>query len=154
MTVGRCFTPVSMWDGYYVRFDHVAQDTHPFWTRRFEWTTIRLTSVGRLCLTTLQPQLHSSLTRATYSTGLRMSGSPYSAFSSRFCPLITSRQAGDDAVSRTISAVGLDEAYQISLIAPTSIYSYKGQWLGVPCRPSPVSVDTVSDERVAPKPCT
>jgi hypothetical protein len=22
-----------MWDGYYMRFDHVAQDTYPFWTR-------------------------------------------------------------------------------------------------------------------------
>ena len=40
---------------------------------------------------------------------------------------MTSRQAGDDAVSRTISAVGLDETYQISLISPTSVYSYKEQ---------------------------
>ena len=33
MTVGCCFTPVSVWDGYYVSFDHVALDTYPFWTR-------------------------------------------------------------------------------------------------------------------------
>ena len=38
-----------------------------------------------------------------------MSGLSLSAFSSRFCPLRTSRQAGDDAVSRTTSAVGLDD---------------------------------------------
>ena len=31
VTVGRCFTPVSVWSGYYTRIDRVAQDTHPFW---------------------------------------------------------------------------------------------------------------------------
>jgi hypothetical protein len=36
-----------------------------------------------------------------------------SAFSSRFCLLITSRQAGDDAVSLTIKAVELDDTYRI-----------------------------------------
>ncbi|MCP5014721.1 MAG: hypothetical protein GY938_05480 [Ketobacter sp.] len=33
LTVGCCFTPVSVWDGYYTRFDGVARDTYPFWTR-------------------------------------------------------------------------------------------------------------------------
>ena len=41
--------------------------------------------------------------------GITTSGSPYSAFSSRFCPLITSRRVGDDAVTRTTSGVGLDD---------------------------------------------
>jgi hypothetical protein len=40
-----------------------------------------------------------------------MSGSPYSAFSSRFNRLITSRTIGDDAVSLTIKAVELDDTY-------------------------------------------
>jgi len=30
LTLGCCFTPVSVWDGYYVSIDHVAQDTFPF----------------------------------------------------------------------------------------------------------------------------
>jgi hypothetical protein len=42
-----------------------------------------------------------------------MSGSPYSAFSSRFNRLITSRTIGDDAVSLTIKAVELDDTYRI-----------------------------------------
>jgi len=95
--------PVSVWDGYHVRFDHVAQE---------------LTSVGRLCLTTLQPQLHSSLTSPALVRrcqcshlldGIITSGSRFSAFSSRFSRLRTSRPGGDDAVSLTIEAVELDD---------------------------------------------
>ena len=41
--------------------------------------------------------------------GIRMSGSPYSAVSARFCLLRTSRQAGDNAVTRTTARVGLDD---------------------------------------------
>lgn len=40
--------------------------------------------------------------------GITASGSQCSAFSSRFCPLRTSRGAGDDAVTRTTAGVGLD----------------------------------------------
>ncbi len=87
-----------------------------------------------------------------------MSGSSLSAVSSRFSRLRTSHPGGDDAVSRTISAVGLDETDQISLIAPTSIYSLqstqdfviKGQWSIVLCRPSPGPEGPVSNERIAP----
>jgi len=44
--------------------------------------------------------------------GITTSGSPYSAVSSRFNRLRTSRPVGDDAVSRTTSAVGLAEETQ------------------------------------------
>jgi len=40
------------------------------------------------------------------------------------------------------------------IIAPTSIYSYKRQWLVVFCRPSPDLVRSVSDERIAPNQST
>ena len=41
--------------------------------------------------------------------GITASGSHCSAFSARFCPLITSRGAGADAVTRTTAGVGLDD---------------------------------------------
>jgi hypothetical protein len=102
VTVGCCFTPVSVWDGYYVRFDHVAQDTHPFWTRPVNQRRPVV--------------LHDASTTASLIVnlshlldGITTSGSPYSAFSSRFSRLRTSRPGGDDAVSLTIEAVELDD---------------------------------------------
>jgi len=46
--------------------------------------------------------------------GITMSGSPHSAVSSRFYLLRTSRQAGDDAVTRTTVGVGLDDTTSVS----------------------------------------
>ena len=50
---------------------------------------------------------------------------------------MTIRRTGDDAVSRTTLAVGLDETYQISLIPPTSIYSYQRTVVNCPLPPIP-----------------
>ncbi|HEX9926653.1 MAG TPA: hypothetical protein VGD99_28665, partial [Anaerolineae bacterium] len=77
VTLGCCFTPVSGWDGYTVRFDPVAQDTYPFWTEPINqrWLVVLACPEYILSLTkgavegTLQPQLRSSLTLATCSTG-------------------------------------------------------------------------------------
>jgi hypothetical protein len=94
--------------------------------------------------------------------GIMASGSSYSAVSSRFCPLLTIRRTGDDAVIPTTREVGLDETYQISLIALTSIYSLqstqdfvvKEQLVAVLYRPSPDPVRSVSGERIAPNRCS
>ncbi|MCB9107390.1 MAG: hypothetical protein H6633_24510 [Anaerolineales bacterium] len=106
VTLGRCFTPVSMRDGYDARIDRIAQDTHPFWTgpvnQRWPVHFDDASTTASLVVD------HSHLLN-----GAIASGSPSSVVSSRFCPLLTSRQTGDDAVSRTISAVGLDEVPQI-----------------------------------------
>jgi hypothetical protein len=45
--------------------------------------------------------------------GIIESGSRFSAFSSRFSRLRTSRPGGDEAVSLTIEAVGLDDTCQM-----------------------------------------
>jgi hypothetical protein len=99
-----------------VRFEHAAQDTYPFWTgpdnQRWPVHLDDASTTASLIAN------HSHLL-----DGITTSGSLYSAVSSRFNRLRTSRPVGDDAVSRTTSAVGLAETYQISLIAPTSIYS-------------------------------
>ena len=106
MTVGRCFTPVSMRDGYDARIDRIAQDTHPFWTgpvnQRWPVHFDDASTTASLVVD------HSHLLN-----GAIASGSPSSVVSSRFSRLRTSRPGGDEAVSRTISAVGLDEPYQM-----------------------------------------
>ena len=85
-----------------MRLEHVAQDTYPFWTGpdNQRWPVV----------------LHDASTTASLVVdhshlldGITTSGSPYSAVSSRFNRLRTSRPVGDDAVSRTTSAVGLAE---------------------------------------------
>ena len=80
-----------------------------------------------------------------------MSGSPYSAVSSRFCPLRTSRQAGDDTVTRTTTGVGLDDTRRVS--------SHQHQSTIVKEQPAffaaqPPSKRTVSGERIAPIRCS
>jgi hypothetical protein len=66
--------------------------------------------------------------------GMITSGSSSSAFLSRFSRLRTSRSGGDNVVSRTTSAVGLDDTECI--IAPTSVYNCQ-RTTGVLCRPAP-----------------
>ena len=61
----------------------------------------------------------------------------------------TSRPVGDDAVSRTTSAVGLDDTIVVSSHQHQSIV-IKEQLAIVLCRPSPGPVRPVSDERIAP----
>jgi hypothetical protein len=82
--------------------------------------------------------------------GITMSGSPYSAVSSRFCLLITSRQTGDDAVTRTTAGVGLDD---------TKLSSHQHRIRVIKEQPAffaahPPSKRTVSGERIAPIRCT
>ena len=118
VTLGRCFTPVSMWSGYNVRFEHVARDTRPFWAG--PGNQRRPVHLDDASTTASLIVDHSHLL-----DGITTSGSPYSAVSSRFNRLRTSHPVGDDAVSRTTSAVGLAGTYQISPGAPTSICSYR-----------------------------
>ncbi|MBI1877894.1 MAG: hypothetical protein HYR94_06650 [Chloroflexi bacterium] len=82
--------------------------------------------------------------------GITMSGSPYSAFSSRFCLLRTSRQAGDEAVTRTTAGVGLDDTREYQ---HTNIELELSKNKGVLCRPSP-GHKLVSGERIAPSACS
>ena len=95
-----------MWDGYYVRFDHVAQDTHPFWTEPINQRWLVL--LDDASTTASLVVNHSHLL-----DGIITSGSQFSAFSSRFSRLRTSRPGGDDAVTYTILGVGLDEPYRM-----------------------------------------
>ena len=80
----------------------VAQDTYPFWTGPINqcWP-VHLDDASTTASLVVD---HSHLLNGEIA-----SGSLSSAISSRFYLLLTSRQAGDDAVSRTTSAVGLDE---------------------------------------------
>lgn len=147
MTLGRCFTPVSVRGGYYVRFDHVAQDTHPFWTRPVNQ---RRPVVLHDASTTASLVVdHSHLL-----DGITTSGSLYSAFSSRFSRLRTSRPGGDDAVSRTISAVGLDEITQLGSHRTNITLQLLKNSQPVLYRPAPGLLEPVSDERIAPNQCT
>ena len=101
-----------------MRFEHVARDTRPFWAG--PGNQRRPVHLDDASTTASLIVDHSHLL-----DGITTSGSPYSAVSSRFNRLRTSRPVGDDAVSRTTSAVGLAGTYQISPGAPTSICSYR-----------------------------
>ena len=84
--------------------EHAAQDTHPFWTGPINqrWPVhLDDASTTASLIVNLSHLLD----------GMGMSGSSLSAVSSRFSRLRTSRSGGDDAVSRTTSAVGLDDTY-------------------------------------------
>ena len=116
VTLGCCFTPVSMWDGYDVRIDYIALDTYPFWTGPTNQRWPALLDDASTTASLIVSHSH-------WLDRITMSGSPYAAVSARFCRLITSRATGDDAVTRTTAGVGLDETYQMSLIAPTSVYN-------------------------------
>jgi hypothetical protein len=147
VTLGCCFTPVSVRDGYSVRFDHVAQDTHPFWTRPVNQRRPVV--------------LHDASTTASLIVnlshlldGITTSGSPYSAVSARFSQLRTSRPGGDEAVSRTISAVGLDEILQMGSHRTNITLQLLKNSQPVLYRPAPDLERSVSDERVAPNQST
>jgi len=60
------------------------------------------------------------------------------------------RPGGAEAVSRTISAVGLDDTCQMQYQSEV----VKEQGLVVLYHPSPVPISTVSGERVAPNRCS
>lgn len=97
-----------------MRLEHAAQDTYPFWTGP--------DNQGRPVLLDDASTTASLIVDHSHLLdGITTSGSSYSAVSSRFNRLRTSRPVGDDALSRTTSAVGLVEIYQINLNAPTSI---------------------------------
>ena len=81
-----------MRDGYYVRLDHVAQDTHPFWARPVNQR--RPVVLDDASTTASLIVSHSHLL-----DGIMASGSSYSAVSSRFSRLRTSLLGGDDAVT-------------------------------------------------------
>ena len=105
MTVGRCFTPVSVWSGYYPRFDRVAQDTCPFWTGPVNqrWP-VHLDDASTAASLIVDPShLLDGIVDVWFIA---------SAVLSRFNRLGTSRPVGDNAVSRTTSAVGLAEINQ------------------------------------------
>ena len=107
-----------MWDGYYTRLDRIAQDTYPFWTEPINQRWLVVLDDASTTASLIVDHSH-------LLDGITTSGSPYSAVSSRFNRLRTSHPVGDDAVSRTTSAVGLAGTYQISPGAPTSICSYR-----------------------------
>ena len=122
MTVGRCFTPVSVRDGYYVRFDHVAQDTYPFWTRPDN-------QCRPVVLHDASNTASLSLTIATCSTGLQRLVRRIPPFLSRFSRLKTSRPGGDNAVSLTIEALGLDVPFQMGYhLTNINLQLLKNSW--------------------------
>jgi hypothetical protein len=86
--------------------------------------------------------------------GITTSGSLYSAVSSRFSRLRTSRPGGDEAVSRTISAVGLDEITQLGYHRTNITLQLLKNSQPVLYRPAPDLERSVSGERVAPNQCT
>jgi hypothetical protein len=82
--------------------EHAAQDTYPFWTGPINqrWPVLLDDASTTASLVVNLSHLLDGITK---------SGSSYSAVSSRFSRLRTSRPGGDDAVSLTIEAVELDD---------------------------------------------
>jgi len=93
-----------------VRFEHAAQDTYPFWTGPDNQG--RPVVLHDAYAIRLSPHSFAYANHSHLLDGITTSGSLYSAVSSRFSRLRTSRPGGDDAVSRTTSAVGLAEETQ------------------------------------------
>ncbi|MCL4301989.1 MAG: hypothetical protein KJ077_40210 [Anaerolineae bacterium] len=82
--------------------------------------------------------------------GIITSGSSYSAFLSRFSWLRTSRSGGDNVVSRTTSAVGLDDT-DVYHRTNISLHLSKNNGRSLPPIPRP---KPVSGERIAPIRCS
>jgi hypothetical protein len=154
VTVGCCFTPVSGWDGHYGRFDPVAQDTHPFWTRPVNQRRPVVLACPERSRRDASTTASLVVNLSHLLDGITTSGSPYSAVSSRFSRLRTSRPGGDEAVSRTTSAVGLDEITQLGYHRTNITLQLLKNSQPVLYRPAPDLERSVSDERVAPNQCT
>ena len=123
---------------YYVRIDDVA------WIRSL--LGLPLNQRGQVLLDDASTTASLIVSHSHLLDGIITSGSPYSAFSSRFCPLRTSRRAGDDAVTRTTAGVGLDDTKEYHR-TNIELELSKNKMRSLP--PIPRS-KPVSGERIAP----
>jgi len=128
-----------------VSIEHAAQDTYPFWTgpdnQRWPVHLDDASTTASLIVS------HSHLL-----DGIMASGSSYFAVSSRFCPLMTIRRTGDDAVAEPLRQLDLMRLTRLVSSHQHQSTVIKGQWSVVLCHPSPDLRRSVSDERIAPMP--
>jgi hypothetical protein len=110
-----------------VRLDHVAQDTVPFWAG-LRKSPFALTSVGRFCLTTLQPQHCGKIPGCSRNTVIRPRASalggprllhPGTPGRTRTCNLLIRSQA-----LYPLSYWGISGQLRISRRASLTVESY------------------------------